>query len=164
MPKTPKFFRKVREFISRTPEPSRLPSRIHLSDTTDDVRPTQSISAWRPANPAQGDVASPLGPTGVFLYSFVIYCHSTGPKSQENTMPADSYNSPRDNQRPSNEHGMCTSTLIVILSTLTVYSNLENKRISFLGWERFQAVLEQGPILSRWYPIQSSCRCHRRLN
>jgi len=25
-----------------------------------------------PANPAQGDVASPLGPTGVFLYSFVI--------------------------------------------------------------------------------------------
>ena len=62
-----------------------------------------------PADPAQGDVASPLGPTGVFVYSFVN-ATLTGPK---NLMPADSYNSPQDNQlHPSNEQGTCASTLI----------------------------------------------------
>jgi len=35
-------------------------------------------------------------------------------------MPADSYNSPRDNQHPSNEQGTCASTLIVILLTLVL--------------------------------------------
>jgi hypothetical protein len=78
-------------------------------------------------------------------------------------MPADPYNLPRENQCPSNEQGTCASTLLSF-SLLTVYSNLENKRISFLGWEQFQAVLEQGPIISRQYPIQSFCHCHQRLN
>ena len=91
MPKTPKFLRKAREFFSRTPEPFRPPSRTHLSDITDDVRSTQSIGESLPSHrwmlltdliqgntkstslvPSPADpAASPLGPTGVLVYSFV---------------------------------------------------------------------------------------------